>query len=106
MKIAGLLKCGLLLLALLTFCTKVEAHQELSPDKLADYHHNLERDGEALGRCLGPSEMREHNARMLIHRDETLRHIRKARGISTETGMSISHPIVACTDSFRHYQAG
>jgi predicted transcriptional regulator len=92
MEILGL-KFGLFLLALLTSCINVSAHQMLSPDELAEYHYNLKRDGEALSRCLESPEMRELNARMLIHRDQTLRHIRKARSLETETetGTSISH---------------
>jgi hypothetical protein len=87
MRFDGHDKCGFLLLAFLALCVGVVAHGELSSEELKQYHHNIRRDGEALSRCLQSPEMRGHNARMMVHRDQTLRHMRKARGVDIENGM-------------------
>ena len=78
-------RVGLILVALLLL-TQVTAHLELTPDELVEYYHNLKRDSHALSRCLKSPHMREHNARMLAHRDQTLQGLRKARGIDLHSG--------------------
>jgi hypothetical protein len=105
MKIARHCGPGLLLLALLVICPNVVAHQDLSSGELVQYHTNLKRDGEALNRCLESPEMREHNARMLIHRNEILRHTRKARGIDTDSGIISSNWFSTLTNTIRYLQA-
>jgi hypothetical protein len=103
MRTFGRSGCGLLLLA----CSPLAvAHQDLSAGELEDYHKNLKRNGEALSRCLESPEMREHNARMLVHHDDTLRSIRKARGMDTELGTSaLALVYFTLTDSIRHREA-
>jgi hypothetical protein len=84
MKVLQFLQFWLLLLAFLALSVNVAAHQELSPDELVEYHRIAKRNSEALNRCLQYPDMHEHHARMLVHRDQTLKHIRKTRGIDTE----------------------
>ncbi|KAH7402891.1 Intradiol ring-cleavage dioxygenase [Pyrenochaeta sp. MPI-SDFR-AT-0127] len=77
-----LFKLALSVLALCLLFSNVTAHMDLSPGELVEYHQSLKRDGEALARCLQSPDMREHHARMLVHRDQTLRHVRQLRGIN------------------------
>jgi hypothetical protein len=84
MKLLQFLQSFLLLFVFLALSASVTAHQELSPDELVEYHRIVKRNSEALNRCLQSPDMHEHHARMLVHRDQTLKHIRKTRGIEIE----------------------
>ncbi|KAF2022935.1 aromatic compound dioxygenase [Setomelanomma holmii] len=74
-------------LALSIFIPHSTAHLDLSPEELDGYHANIKRDSKALSQCLQSPGMQDHNAHMLAHRDNTLRRLRKVRGLGLDDGL-------------------
>ena len=86
MAVHRVLRLGVAILACFLLFSHVTAHLDLTRDELVEYYRDIKRDGEALSRCLKSPAMREHNARMLVHQNETLHNLRKARAIDLDFG--------------------
>jgi hypothetical protein len=80
----GFLRIVLAFLTILLLLGQAAAHLDLSPDELIEYHANIKRDSEALSQCLQSPGMREHNARTVARREQTLDLLREAQGMAPE----------------------
>jgi hypothetical protein len=79
-------RLAIAIVSLLCLFSYVAAHMKLTAEELAQHHSRMMRDSETLSRCLQSPKMQKHNARMVVHRDETLHRLREARSLAREEG--------------------
>jgi hypothetical protein len=86
----GFLRIMLAFLAILLLFGQAAAHLDLSLDELTEYHANIKRGSEALSQCLQSPGMREHNARMVARREQTLDLLRETQGMAPQPNIFYS----------------
>lgn len=60
----------------------ISAHTKRTPEEMVQYRRHIARNAELLNACLETPELKQLSTRIQAKRQKSLRHIRKARGIS------------------------